>query len=425
MTRRNGLFALLLCLPLVFLFARGNFNEVGLDRVEIAGVAHFTHDSDTYFIVSEINDLGRFITAPNAWRGRPLHIFASAGLASMLSPVAAIVRAPLRGHIVGSPAGNVMRKLPVYVGLTAFNFAVLAITLALALQLTGGPDRLLAFALGAAIATSDLVHGLFWTQHSNVMNILVPIGCIFYAVLGCRAREMNRRKLAVAGLGTGAAVLAYPYAVIWLPAFALGVLYRDLRMSVPAADLARNLLRTLSPFTLTALGPHLAWVAASAALQVPTYYEADAFRQFVWLLDAWRADDLADTLREKWHAFFPAVLVWIGWPGLAALAAATVLLASRTARSSLATSPAPSPATWIGDPILLAVLVTVLGMLSFNFLQGFYVPRLVSGIALALFVALARSAEISGRERLGACALLALSAGQIVDAFMRPPISYP
>jgi hypothetical protein len=335
----------------------------------------------------------------------------------MLSPAAVIVRAlVLDRRVEGLPARNFVSRFPAYFGLIALNFIVLAITVVLAQRLIGETDHLLAFALGAAIVTGDLVHGLFWTQHANFLNLLIPIGGIFYFVQGCKAREMSQARIALHGLAAGATILAYGYALIWLPAFVLGALYRDWRMSMPAAALARNLARMLPLFALAGLGPPLAWIMLNVfVFHLSVSAEAETFRQLVWMLDAWQQNDLGAALRDKWRAFFPQALLWAGWPALAALVGAGMLLVSG--------KPQSPAANWMLDPILLAIVATVSGMLVFNYLQGYYQPRLTNGIALALFVAIARCAQISGREQLGAWALLLVSAGQIVGAFLAPSIS--
>ena len=422
MSRGRIAFALLLCVPFVFLFARTPPPPVApgcLHRLTIAGAAHFTHVCDSVSIVSEMQNLEHFLTQDNAWRARPVYIVVAAGLATALSPAAALVNvAAIKGRATGVPAGDFTKRFTAYFALIVFNFIVLGLALILGRRLVGEKDGLLAIALGAAIVTSDLVHGLFWTQHSNFMNLLIPVGCIFYFVQGCRARQMQPLDIAVAGLAAGAAVLMYAYAVLWLPAFVVGSLYRDWRMSQPPSAAARNLIRMLPPFAVAGCGPVVAWWALNRWwLHVTVSYEAESFRQFVWLADAWRDGDLGAAIADKWHQFFPDVLVWAGWPALAVLiVVAALLLAGRDKRTW-------SMADFARDPIIIAVLLTIVSMLVFNFLQGYYQPRLVNGLTLALFVALARTAQMSGHERTGAWLLFGISAGQVVDAFISPALS--
>ena len=75
------------------------------------------------------------------------------------------------------------------------------------------------------------------------------------------------------------------------------------------------------------------------------------------------------------------------------------------------------------DPIIVAVAMTIVIMLVFNFLQGLYEPRMTNGIVLVLFVALARVAQRTGFANWGAIALAAISVGQVVYAFLEPAVS--
>jgi len=277
-------------------------------------------------------------------------------------------------------------------------------------------QRALAAALGATVATCDLVHGLFWTQHSNFLNVVVPLGCITYFVAGCRARQMTQTSIAAMGLAAGVGILAYGYIVIWLPMFVFGSLYRDLRVGAMPAEMLRGLLRTLVPLAIAGCGPLLAWwVSGKLYLHGMVNYEAERLRQFVWVVDAWRDGRLGAALAEHWNGYFGQVSSWLGWPAPAALAG--IGLFAWLGRRHW------PPVQMISDPIMLAVVLTIVTMLIFNFLQGYYQPRLVNGMTLALFVALARSAQKGQRPQAGAAVLLAISTAQIVYAFLEPSIS--
>jgi hypothetical protein len=367
-----------------------------------------------------MGDLPGYFTQPNAWWPRPLYIVGGEAIAVAFRPAALLVRYGLiDGRISGDrnfAADLFLARFPEYFALMIVNFAVLGATIWMAMRLIGPSARVLAAALGTAIATCDLVHGLFWTQHSNFLNIVVPLGCITYFVAGCRARQMTQTSIAVLGLGAGVAALAYAYIVIWLPLFVFGSLYRDLRMAAAPAEMLRGLVRTLVPLGTAGCGPVLAWWAINKnVMHGMISYEIDVFRQFVWIADAWHDGRLGAALAEHWNGYLRSVWSWLGWPAPVSLAGIALLLwlGRRDWR----------PAQVLGDPILLAVAATIVTMLIFNFLQGYYQPRLVNGITLALFVALARTAQMANRAALVAAMLLAIAAAQVVDAFLEPAIS--
>jgi len=424
--RRRGVeldlvLALLLCLPFIFLFTRLPPPELVpecLSRVVVAHWAHFVHVCDSYTMTQAMVELPRYFLEPNWWRGRPVYIVGGEAIATVLRPAALLIRSFLiDGRIGGDVAADLfVARFPQYFALMIVNFAVLGATISLAMRLIDPCEQVLAAALGTAIATCDLVHGLFWTQHSNFLNVIVPLGCITYFVAGCRARQMTQASIAAFGLAAGVGTLAYAYIIIWLPMFVFGALYRDLRMAAAPVDIIRGLIQILIPLASAGCGCVLAWWAINNLfLQGAISYEADVMRQFVWLADAWHDGRLGAALAEHWNGYPGQVWSWLGWPAPVSLAAIALL-------AWLGRRDWP-PGQMLTDPILLAVAVTIVTMLFFNFLQGYYQPRLVNGLTLALFVALARTAQKAKRARLGAAILIAITGAQIVDAFLEPAIS--
>ena len=421
MRGRGAVLALLLCLPFIFLFARLPPPELApkcLSRVSVVHRAHFVHVCDSYTMTQAMVELPRYFTEPTPWRARPVYIIGGEGVAAVFLPAALLVRSLLiDGRIAGNFAVDLfLARFPEYFALMVVNFAVLGVTIWMAMRLVDPSQRALAAALGAALATCDLVHGLFWTQHSNFLNLIVPLGCIAYFVAGCRTRQMTQASIAAFGLAAGIGTLAYAYIIIWLPLFVFGSLYRDLRMAIPSSDTARGLIRTLLPLAIAGCGPVLAWWAVNEFwLHGAISYEVGVLRQFVWIVDAWRDGRLGAALAEHWNGYLPRAWSWLGWPAPVALAGIGLFawLGRRHWR----------PVQMISDPIMLAVVLTIVTMLIFNFLQGYYQPRLVNGVTLALFVALARSAQKAERPQAGAAVLLAISTAQIVYAFLEPSIS--
>jgi hypothetical protein len=423
--RRAPILALLLFLPFIFLFARLPPIEIAphcVSHVTIARWVHFWHVCDSYSFTEEMMKLPHYLTEPNPFRSRPVYVLAGAGLASVLRPAALPIRtALLDGHVAGDgdfALGIFLDRVPEYFALTAINFLILGTALWMAMRLVDPGDGTLAAALGAAIATSDMVHGMFWTQHSNFLNVIVPLGCITCFILGCRARQTRLLAIAALGLAVGVLILAYASIVIWLPAYVLGALYRDFRMASGLAETTRGLFRIVTPLALGGLGPVLSWWAFNTFyVHLPLSYEATTLRQFLWLADAWRDGRLGAALAEHWHGYLSQAWAWLGFAAPVSIAgvALFIWLGRRQWPATQA----------IGDPILIAVLLTIVCMLIFNFLQGYSQPRLVGGITLALFVALARCAQKADRPQLGALLLLAITAGQVVYAFLEPAISLP
>jgi len=253
-------------------------------------------------------------------------------------------------------------------------------------------------------------------QHPMFMNLIVPLGSIFYFMWGCRARQTGYGIVAGFGLATAACILIYSFTLIWLPAFVLGALYRDWRMGTTLAETVSGLWRVLLVFAVAGCAPVLAWLAINVLyLHVNVSYEAETIRMFTWLSDAWREGQFSAVVARHWHGYLLRVWGWLGWQAPVCLAVTALML--WLGRRSW------PPGSAVRDPIIVAVGMTIVIMLVFNFLQGLYEPRMTNGIVLVLFVALARVAQRTGFANWGAIALAAISVGQVVYAFLEPAIS--
>lgn len=418
MSQSRIVVAVLFLLPFIFLFSRQHSLELApecLFRLTFAQVANSTHICDTTRMTAEMEHLDHFINEPNQYRSRVVYILTGATLASVLQPVAVLIRKfVIEGRVSGPLSSQFVRRFPDYFALIVINFLVLATACWMLQRIVGEPGYLV-LGLQAAVTTSDLVNGMFWSQHSNFLNLLVPIGFVFYFTQGMRIREMRLTKIAICGGAAAAGVLSYAYACLWLPAFVLGAIYRDWWMRAVVKPFTADLLLRLFVFAIAGCGPVLTWLAINFwYFHYTVASEAEDMRQFVWILDAWDSGKLADNLAAHGQLFVHLVSTWLGWPALIAASFATSLAiwGGRAQQLRIAR-----------DPIIVAVVLTIISMLTFNYMQGFYVPRLVLGIMLALFIAIARAAQVTGRRREGACILMMFAVAQVIASFLWPPLA--
>jgi hypothetical protein len=418
--RRRFFWAGLLLLPFVFLFTQLPTPKPGticLTHITIAETASFLHMCDSSSITAEMRNLENYFTEMNPWRSRPVYILVGTALGAALNPVATLIRVTFLQHRLSGTAdiAEFMRRFPDYFALNIINFVVLAVTLWLGFTFIGERDELLSVALGAAISTSDLVQGYIWSQHPAFFSLIIPFGCIAYFIAGCRVRQMSTTAIIGFGLAAGFSMLIYGLAVVWLPMFVFGALYRDLRMGAQLAEIVADLLWPGALLAITGCGPVLLWLAFNTYyLKLSTFYEADT-NQFVWLSNAWRAGELSRVLRDHWHGYLDRVLGWLGWPAPAALLCAALLLFADFRKFS--------PAQIVRDPVLVAVALTILCILTFNFFQGADAARLVNGIVLVLFLALARVAQQTGRAMVGTAVLSVIGLAQVGYAFIQPALT--
>ncbi len=424
--RHGGLIALalLFLVPLAFLFAPTVPDSDCLRTLHIGQYAKVTHNCDTPSMIASTIDLGRFFSegGPDGgpWRTRPVYILLSAAASFVFEPVAVLVRPLFVRWVTGTYSiDNISRRLPLYLGLLALNALVLIVTVRLGAGLLGGMNTPLAFALGGAIVTTDIVHGWFWVLHFAFMNLLMPMGCIFFFVQGCRFRLLSFCEIMVLGLLVAASILSYGFAITWIPAAMLGWLFmawRNGRLLPPLLEFTHA-----ATFAVAACLPVVLWVAfIHFYMQHSVAYETGLTHQFVWIKEGVAAGQpLLTVLGDKMALFKDSLGQHLLPLALYPLAAAGVLLLI----GGLVGGRDLSASRFARDPVLAGVVTCLLCMLIFNFFQGYFQARLQQPLIVALFVAVARLAWLLRLELIGTALLLGVAAEQFWLAFQAPPVT--
>jgi ABC-type Fe3+-siderophore transport system permease subunit len=73
--------------------------------------------------------------------------------------------------------------------------------------------------------------------------------------------------------------------------------------------------------------------------------------------------------------------------------------------------------------MMVGGLVAILGMLSFNFLQGYFQPQLMHGLTIILFLLVMRLSQLTGQQKTGTALLFAGVALQLALTFTSNPIT--
>lgn len=233
--------------------------------------------------------------------------------------------------------------------------------------------------LGTFLIFNDVVKGFFWSAHTQMWNVLVPLISISLSLSLMRRPERDWRFMAAAGLLLGIGTLAYASLLICVPAavaaIALGFRGRRERPRLPA------LFGKLCLFAAAYAAPTLIWIAVIKRKTGIFYsHEVEAFREYVWMLDSWRAGGAQALLRQT-QVFVGQFLVnlWdVSWPVLVLLALALVAgaLSPRRLRETIRQR----------SQILVASSVTLVLCLGFFALMGFYRNRLAFNAAVPLIV---------------------------------------
>ncbi len=410
--------ALLLMALVLMLFLFTPKRELG-DCVRVIPLplaGHIAANCDSPSIAKYARRLSRFLTEPNPWRTRPAFIatmaLAEFILAPVTVPLAALIDKAGDYHL----SSRQRAALRTYLAIGLFNVWVVLATFALAAWLLGraAASPLFLTGLAAMVASADIAAGWFWVAHTIMANMLVPLATMAAFVTGTNAAFLRPAWLVGLGLATALACLTYGYFLIVPVAFVLGGLY-GLARSRAWRDWPRY-ATALGLYSLAVIAPLGLYFGAYALAGMPTTYEG-SLGQFAWLPRAFREGAVLPALVMQLKAFAGTLAAHLGlWGG--ALLAAVGLLAALAARRR--PTEARSRST---PPLLLAGTLAIALMLAFNFLQGYYQPRLQMPLLLALAVMLVHLVERLHGVRAGAVTLWGIALVQVAMAVWAPAVS--
>lgn len=405
--RRHRWILIALAIMGFFLFVPKTPGTECIQIIRFATAVEVPLNCDSRLLAKLYRNAETYFTEFNNWKGRP--VFFVYGV--FAAPVMEAVAVPLWAVVGGTAVSD--RKISHYrtyfslhLAYYALNVAVVLLTIWMAFNLVGlAATSGLALALAAAIASTDLVHGSVWLAHTNIYNLLAAIACAFFVRLGWQARETEPRMVLAWMAGAGMMLLVYPLFVILLPAFLAGAVLRGMfgrptgtpsRLSLPVAGFA------LIVFVLPLLG----WNLAVRTLFATDVYLTAQYGQFVWLADAYRAGTLASAMAGNAMTFVNTLGLHLNVFETLPVLLACVALALFGDRSRLR----------LTDPVLLAIGIALIGVLAFNYLQGYYAARLQVSVGALLLLLLARIALLTGSVRSAGFVLVAVTVVQLINA---------
>jgi hypothetical protein len=256
-----------------------------------------------------------------------------------------------------------------YIGYLIFNVIVSLLTTYLfqkcLIHLTGKekiPTLLLA-AFAIFLNSHEISKAFFWTSHQQLLNILCPLLCL-YLLLVRRQITYSLTRLSVVSFSCGLLVLLYGSFWLLLPSIIYALWFGEKR---------KQRLTRIILVIVAFLVPVISWISIVELNNVKFYsHEVEAYRQFVWILDAlqvsWQA--LIKQVVKNAYKFiltFPYLLLYIG---------ALLVTFSITKAASSTTY---IDIFYVRDKENLLVI----GFIFFVFyaLLGFYEPRLTFSLA--------------------------------------------
>jgi hypothetical protein len=280
--------------------------------------------------------------------------------------------------------------IPGWLPYVVLNFILLVISLMLFRQLLepgAWTSSLAVVILGTLLVFNDVVKGFFWSAHTQMWNVLVPLISISVALAFLRRPTRSWQFMAAAGALLGIGLLAYGTLIIAVAAAiaAIGLAYWSERDRPP-------LLITLGKvcvFTAAAAVPSLLWMKI-LTMTTGSYYhpEFEDCREFVWVYDYWRGGDPQALQHQQLCGPVPHPREFLGlfarhvwnvlWPvlGIVVIAALGIFSSTRLKESIRQRR-----------LILIAAAITLVMCLGFFGLLGFYRNRLAFNVVVPVIVA--------------------------------------
>ena len=412
-SRRWWIIPPLLCICF-FLFTPKIAPSNCIQIIKFANAVQVPLNCDSRLLAKLYRDAGKYFTEFNNWKGRPVFFLYGVVTAPILEPVAVPLWSAIGGFASSDRKLSHYRKyFSLHLAYYSLNIGVVLFSIWLALNLLGLPrSGMLAISLSGAIASSDLVAGTIWLAHTNIFNLLAPITCAFFVCIGFQNRITRPTQLFLWAGAAGLMVLVYPLFILALPAWVAGLLLAPILnrfnprppLQTGSGSAALQFLVTPVLFVL----PVLIWSLMVRYVFVTPVYMTAQYGQFVWMLDAYADGKLLAELVTHLSTFVSTLQIHFSWfETILPLSGAIALLVVGD-RSRM---------RWT-DPALLALLIAALGILSFNYLQGYYAARLQISVASLSYMAVARLAYLLDRPRLGTGFLSAIILAQLVDASM-------
>ena len=243
--------------------------------------------------------------------------------------------------------------------------------------------------LGIFLVFNDVVKGFFWSAHTQMWNVFMPLLSISLSLTLLERPIRSWGFMVATGGLLGIALLAYPSlavcAVSVVAAIALGYC-RDPKASIT------SLLGKVGVFLVVFFLPMALWISI-IKWKVGNFYFAEAqssFREFIWIADSWQAGGVTAILDKSKIFVYEFLLIFfeVTWPILVLLAIVLLVPAQRLNAVIKARS-----------RLLEAVAITFVVCFCFFALIGFYRNRLAFNAAVPIFI-VASALLVAALERI-------------------------
>lgn len=329
----------------------------------------------------------------NYRQSRPGMILAAAAITK---PLSTLVPAREAGAPPAEDPARIVdaftRYLPAYPAYMLLNVGILLLTFyawrrtVLAAGLDGAGSAPIVVAVGLMLVSNDVAKAFFWSPHTQMFNILVPVLAVYAGVRAWQGALADARFAAGLGLITGLGLTAYGVFAL-VPACAAAAALVAL-VSGRRAFVGRHAANLLLLAALSVLPTAIWYVFVRAA--VGSFFSAEVNEEaFVWMLRLWQ--DGAGVLAAEWFSKFWWMLRYAAAQALPLVVLAAILLyvAWRQREAARAAARETSAAILAGILVSAAVLVfyTCLGWIFPRLAYPVLPPLMVTAGIFALGIA--------------------------------------
>lgn len=266
-----------------------------------------------------------------------------------------------------------------YIGFVLLNTIILFIALLLFENIIGlisgtwKNGKMLFYAMCLLLFSNQITQHFFWTAHSQLFNLLMPLLSIYLGLV--IFRQDHTKKPFIISFLSGCLLLFYGNFLLLLPVLLTIVVWKNYK-KISFLEIALLVFQLAFLFFL----PTLIWVFLLYLNGVAFYSaELEQYRQFIWVIDSLKDNTVLASFKAKTILFiqttggllFPAVLLGV-----------VKLYLFYTSKSRNPYSKANSGSNNIMGVVLLFAIV-------FFWLLGYYADRLTTGISILLVCYLA------------------------------------
>ncbi|MTI09385.1 hypothetical protein [Curvivirga aplysinae] len=400
-------------LALAILAATPKYRDKGcIETITMASYVSFSFNCDSPELTNRHLAPHKFFTEYHNWKGRPVYFTYGLAMGYALSGPTAFIKPliTIEDSLGVGRAKHVSNALNFYLAYFILNISIVFLCCWGALRISGlQTSGYPAMALALVIASLDIVEAGTFLLHTVIMNLPVAIGACMYCLLGAQYKLISRLSYVSLGLFIGLSILVYPAFSILIPAFICGLFFGIFVLKQTNISIVKSPFLNFFIFFSLSVIPVILWTSLNQYIfETSTYLTLDK-GQFKWLPEAIQHDNWDEIIFQKLKTFFGYVYTYTRLE----IALASIVFVSTYGFAIYKKKKIYYP---FKDLPFFSLLVAILGVLSFNLLQGVYFPRMHYCITALIYIAVMRFSVLQKCENFTGFLFILVSGAHFYDA---------